>query len=55
MLPSLPADGHENVVKAYGFCDRAPGCPIFLEACNGGDLFETAVDGYLMKNVEVLG
>lgn len=42
-------------MKAYGFCDRAPGCPIFLEACNGGDLFEAAVDGYLMKNVEILG
>eukprot|EP00903_Cladosiphon_okamuranus_P019184 g17646.t1 len=51
----LPDEGHENLVRAYGFCDRSPGCPIFLEACNGGDLFEAAVDGHRMENVEVLG
>lgn len=55
-LSSLPADGHENIVRSLGFCDRTPGCPIFLEVCSGGDLFNAAVEGDgLFGNARVLG
>ena len=49
--PSLPAGGHENLVKSFGFCDETPGCPIFLELC-GGDLFDAAVEGNFFSVIE---